>query len=220
MPYIILDSQAKKEGLKRVARSVYYCPPEKLKEYPEALWFQKRKIRKYRLQQRKKRIGYVLIWYRIKKDADRDRKVMHRMVAKSLGIPLAPSLYVFPYIHYVPDMPFLPPQKIFSRAQQLGIAISKMGVVAPLGKTGERITDRAEQYMKRKHRQLMKRISKAPYDRKTRSEIRQEYKKLKEKSKVLSSILGIEVGRLERRTYTLILKWTKMGQTQKGTKQL
>lgn len=215
MPYIVCNVQARTEGLKKVARSLYYCPPEKLKEYPEALWFKKQKVRKFRLQQREKRIGYVLVWYQIEKDAERNRKIMHRMLAKSLGFPLARSLYAFPYIHYLPDMPFVTPQKIVSRAQQLGITISKMAVVTPIGKTQERITERAEQYTRRKYEHLMRRVLKAQSDRKTRSEIRQDYKRLKNKGRTLSAILGIDVGKLERKTYIVIWKWTKMGQTQK-----
>ena len=215
MPYIILDAQAKKEGLKKIARSLYYCPPEKLKEYPDALCFQRRKIRKCRLQQRKKRIGYILLWYHIEKDAERNRKVMNRMIAKSLGFPLAPSLYAFPYIYYTADMPFFTPQKIFTRATQLDIHISKMAVLTPLGKTKERITQKAEQYIRSKYEHLIRRVLKAPYDRKTRSEIRLSYKKLKTKGRILSAILGIDVKKLERKTYTVIWKWEKIGQTQK-----
>ncbi len=214
MPYIVLDSQARSKGLKKIGRSLYFCSPEKLKEYPDALWFQKRKVRKYRLQQREKRVGYILIWYQIEKGAERNRKVMHRMIARSLGFPLARSLYAFPYIQYRPDMPFLTPQKIVSRAQQLGITISKMAVLTPIGKTQERIKEKAEYYTRSKYEHLMRRVMKAPYDRKTLSEIRQDYKRLKVKGKTLSTILGIDVGKLERKTYKFIWKWTKMGQTQ------
>ena len=59
---------------------------------------------------------------------------------------------------------------------------------------------------------------KAPYDRKTLSEIRQDYKRLKVKGRTLSVILGIDVGKLERKAYKFIWKWTKMGQTQKNLK--
>lgn len=218
MPYIILDAQAKKEGLQKVGRSLYYCPPENLKEYSNALCFQRRKIRKCRLQQRKKHIGYILLWYHIEKDAERNRKVMTRMLAKSLGFPLAPSLYAFPYIYYTAEMPFFTPQKIFSRAVQLNIHISKMGVLTPLGKTKERIAQKAEQYIRRKYEHVIRRVLNAPYGRKTRSEIRLDYKKLKVKGRTLSAILGIDVKKLERKTYTVIWKWEKMGQTQKDLK--
>lgn len=218
MPYIVLDAQTKKEGLKKVARSLYYCPPEKVKEYTDFLCFQKRKIRKFRLQQREKRIGLIFLWYRIEKDAERNRKVMTRMIARSLGFPLAPSLYAFPYIYYDSDTPFFTPQKIFSRAIQLDITISKMGVLTPLGKTKERIRQKAEHYIRSKYQQVMRRVMKAPYNRKTRSEIRQSYKNLKTKGRTLSAILGIDVQNLERKTYTIILKWEKMGQTQKDLK--
>lgn len=219
MPYIVLDAQTKKEGLKKVARSLYYCPPEKVKEYTaDALCFQKRKIRKFRLQQREKRIGYIFLWYCIEKDAQRNRKVMNRMIARSLGFPLAPSLYAFPYIYYDSDTLFFTPQKIFSRATQLDTTISKMGVLTPLGKTEERIRQKAEHYIRSKYQQVMRRVMKAPYNRKTRSEIRQSYKNLKTKGRTLSAILGIDVQNLERKTYTIILKWEKMGQTQKDLK--
>jgi hypothetical protein len=216
MPYIVLDSRRKGGDLEKVARSLYFCPPGKLKEYPDALWFQKRKVRKFRLQQRERRIGYVLLWYQIEKDADRNRKIIHRMIAKSLGFPLARSLYAFPYIHYSPEMSLLTPQKIFSRAQELGIEISKKAVLAPLGKTQERIKEKAEHYMRSKYEHLMRRVLKASHDRRTRSEIRQSYKRLKHKGKMLSAILGIDVSKLERKTYSFIWKWSKMGQTQKS----
>jgi hypothetical protein len=215
MPYIILDSQAKKEGLKKVARSLYYCPLEKLKEYPDNMCFQRRKIRKYRLQQRKKRIGYILLWYHIERGDQKNRKVINRMISRSLGVPLAPSLYAFPYIHYSSEMSFVTPQKIFSRAQKLGITISKMAVLDPLGKTKDRVREKAEHYIRSKYEQLIRRVLKAPYDRKTRSDIRQEYKKLKVKGRTLSAILGIDVSKLERKTYSIIWKWSKRGQTQK-----
>lgn len=220
MPYLILDSQTRRDGLKKIARSLYYCPVEKLKEYSEAMWFQKGKIRKYRLQQRKKRIGYILVSYQIEKDAERNRKVMHRMISKSLGFPVARSLYAFPYVYYAADMPFLTPQRIVSRARQLGIPISKVAVLSPLGKTRERMREKAEHYVRSKYEYLIRRVLKASYDRKTRSEIRQDYKKLKEKGKTLSLILGIDVGKLERKTYHLIWKWEKMGQTQKALRQM
>ena len=215
MPYIILDSHTKKEGLKKVARSLYYCPPEKLKEYPDVMCFQRRKIRKYRLQQRKKRVGYVLLWYHIEKDTEKNRKVINRMITRSLGIPLGPSLYAFPYVHYSAEMPFLTPQKIFSRAQKLGTTISKMAVLDPLGKTEDRVREKAEHHIRSKYEQLIRRVLKAPYDRKTKSEIRQDYKKLKTKGRILSAILGINVLKLERKTYSIIWKWSKVGQTQK-----
>jgi hypothetical protein len=219
MPYILLNAQTKKEGLKKVARSLYYCPPEKVKEYPDALCFQRRKIRKCRIQQREKHIGYIFLWYHIDKDAERNRKVMTRMIAKSLGFPLAPSLYAFPYVYYSHEMPFFAPQKILSRATQLGITISRMGVLTPLGKTKERMKQKAEMYIRSKYEHVIRRTVRAPYDRKTRSEIRQDYKKLKVKGKTLSAIVGIDVGKLERKTYSIILKWEKMGQTQKDSRQ-
>lgn len=211
MPYIVVDAQ-KKEGLKKIAHSLYYCPPERLKEYADALCFQKRKVRKYRLQQRTKKIGYVLVWYSTK-GSERNKKVMHRMIAKSLGFPLGRSLFVFPYIHYSPDMPFLPPQKIVSRAQELGITIAKLAVLAPLGKTQPRLQEKAEHYIRRKYEHVIRRVLHAPYDRKTASEIRQDYKKLKHKGRTLSVILGINVDKLEKKTYKLIWKWAKRGQT-------
>ena len=211
MPYVICDAHTRKEGLKKVCRSLYYCPPETLKEYTNYPCFQRRKIRKCKIQQRKKRIGYILLWYQIERNAERKRKVMTRMIAKSLGFPLAPSLYAFPYIHYLPDMPFLTPQKIFFRATQLDIDISRLTVLTPLGKTQEWITQRAEQYIRSKYEHLIRRVLKAPYERKTRSEIRQDYKKLKVKGRTLSAILGIDVGKLERKTYTVIWKWEKNG---------
>lgn len=216
MPYIILNAQAKKEGLKPIARSLYYCSPDRLKEYTDALCFQKRKVRKYRLQQRTKKVGYVLVWYHIEKGAERDKKVMHRMIAKSLGFPLARSLFAFPYIHYSPDMPFFTPQKIVSRAQQLGITISKMAVLTPLGKTQSRLQEKAEHYIRSKYEHLIRRVVNASYDRKTASEIRQDYKKLKHKGRTLSVILGINVDKLERKTYKFIWKWAKRGQTPKN----
>lgn len=215
MPYVILDSQAKKEGLKKVAPSLYYCTPDKLKRYPDALCFQKRKVKKYRLQQRQKHVGYILMWYKIENHADKNRKIVHRMIEKSLGFPMARSLIAFPYIHYQPDMPFLSPQRIFARAQNLDIAISKIAVLTPLGKTHERLREKAEHYMRSKYEHLIRRVLKAPYERKTRSEIRQSYKKLKHKGRTLSAILGIDVAKLERKTYTIIWKWEKTGQTQK-----
>lgn len=218
MPYIICDPQGRREGLKRVTRSLYYCPPERLKEYGNALLFVKRKIRKCRLQRREKHLGYILLWYQVEKDAGKNRKVMHRMLSKSLGFPLARSLYAFPYIYYSPEMPFLQPQKIFSRAQQLGVTVSRVAVLTPLGKTRERIRERAEHYIRSRYEHLMRRTLKALYDRKTRSELRQEYKKLKEKGRALSLILGIDVAKLERKTYHVIRKWEKMGQTQKDEK--
>ncbi len=215
MPYIVINSQAKKEGLKRIARSLYYCPPEKLKEYPEALWFQKRKVRKYRLQQRTKHVGYVLLWYQIEREDERNRKVMHRMIAKSLGFPLGRTLYAFPYIHYS-GTSFLTPQKIVLRAQQLGMTVHKAAVLTALGRTQELMKEKAEHYIRSKYEHLMRRTLRAPYDRKTRSEIGQDYKKLKHKGRTLSAILGIDVAKLERKTYSFIRKWTQMGQTQKG----
>lgn len=217
MPYIILDTQARKEGLRKVAPSLYYCPPEKLKEYPDSLCFRRGKVRKCRLQQRKKRIGYILLWYRTEKDAERNRKIMNRMIARSLGFPLARSLYAFPYIYYAPDMAFFTPQKIFSRAKQLGIHISRMAVLTPLGKSKEHMRERAEHYIRSKYEHLIRRVLKAnPHDRKSRSEIRQNYKKLKDKGRTLSAILGIDARKLEGKTYHIIWKWAKRGQTQKN----
>jgi hypothetical protein len=219
MPYIILDKQPEKEGFTRIARSLYFCPPSLLKEFPEGLSFLKGKVRKYRLQQRRKRVGYILIWYHIEKNAERNRKIMNRMISHSLGFPLAPSLYAFPYIQYPLKTPFIPPQKIYSRATQLGISISKMAVLTPLGKTKERMKDHAERYMRRRYEQLIRRILKANAgDRKTRSEIKQDFKTLKQKSRMLSVILTIDVQNLERKTYTLLSKWMKVGQTPKAIK--
>ncbi|MBU7014675.1 MAG: hypothetical protein HXS52_05925 [Theionarchaea archaeon] len=215
MPYVILDSQTKKRELKKVAPSLYYCTPDRLKRYPAALCFQKRKVKKYRLQQRQKHVGYILMWYRIENHADKNRKIVHRMIEKSLGFPVARSLIAFPYIHYESDMPFLSPQRIFTRAQSLDINMSRVGVLTPLGKTHERLRERAEHYMRSKYEHLIRRVLKAPHDRRTRSEIRQSYKKLKHKGRTLSAILGTDVTKLERKTYTIIWKWEKIGQTQK-----
>ena len=141
------------------------------------------------------------------------------MISRSLGFPLAPSLYAFPYIQYPLKTSFIPPQKIYSRAAQLGISISKMAVLTPLGKTKERMKDHAERYMRRRYEQLIRRIVKANAgDRKTRSEIRQDFKTLKQKSRMLSVILTIDVQNLERKTYNLLHKWIKVGQTPKEIK--
>ncbi|MBU6996580.1 MAG: hypothetical protein HXS41_06290 [Theionarchaea archaeon] len=215
MPYVILDSQTKKRELKKVAPSLYYCTPERLKRYHDSLCFQKRKVKKYRLQQRRKRVGYILMWYKIENHTDKNRKIVHRMIEKSLGFPVARSLIAFPYIHYQPEMPFLSPQRIYARAQSLDITMSRIAVLTPLGKTQERLREKAEHYMRSKYEHLIRRVLKAPYDRKTRSEIRQSYKKLKNKGRTLSVILGINVAKLERKTYTIIWKWEKTGQTQK-----
>lgn len=221
MPYIILNNPPEKKGLTRIARSIYFCPSALIKEFPEGLAFHKRKIRKYRLQQRRKRVGYILIWYHIEKNAERNRKIMNRMISRSLGFPLGPSLYAFPYIQYPPEAPFISPQKIYSRAHQLGITISKMAVLTPLGKTKERMKEQAERYIRRRYEQVIRRILKAnACSRKTKSEIKQDFKKLKQKAKMLSVILSIDVVNLERKTYTILHKWMKVGQTPEAIKAI
>jgi hypothetical protein len=218
MPYIILNKPPEREGLTRIARSIYFCPPSLLKEFPEGLSFQKGKIRKYRLQQRRKRVGYILIWYHIEKNAERNRKIIHRMISRSLGFPLAPSLYAFPYIQYPSNTFFITPQKIYTRARQLGISISKMAVLTPLGKTKGQMKDHAERYIRRRYEQLIRRMLKAnSCDRKTKSEIKQDFKKLKLKGRMLSGILSVDVQKLERKTYAFLRKWITVGQTPEVT---
>jgi hypothetical protein len=136
------------------------------------------------------------------------------MISRSLGFPLAPSLYAFPYIQYPSHTSFIHPQKIYARAVQLGISISKMAVLTPLGKTKGHMKDHAERYIRRRYEQLIRRILNADSsDRKTRSEIQQSFKNLKRKGRMLSDILSINVQNLERKTYTLLRKWIKVGQT-------
>ncbi|MGD2248928.1 MAG: hypothetical protein PVF58_11030 [Candidatus Methanofastidiosia archaeon] len=211
MPYIVLNT--KTESLEKVGPSLYYCSRDVLKEYPHGFWFKKKRVKKFRLQQRTKQVGYILLWYKIADDKQKNRKVINRMMEKSLGFPLNKWLYAFPYVHYTNDMPFLPPHKIYARGKQLGIKISKKSVLTPLGKTQKRITEKAEHYIRSKYEQLIRRVLHASYTRRNRSELRLTYKKLKQKGRVLSVVLGINVNKLERKAYRYILKWEKRGQT-------
>lgn len=203
----------KSEELEQVGPSLYHCSRDTLKEYPDAFWFKKKKVKKFRLQQRTKQVGYILLWYTVVHDKQKNRKIMHRMMERSLGFPLTTRLYAFPYVHYTNDMPFLPPYKIYSRGKQLGIKISKRSVLTPLGKTQKQITEKAEHYIRSKYEQLIRRVLHASYTRRNRSELRLTYKKLKQKGRVLSAVLGINVNKLERKAYRYILKWEKKGQT-------